>query len=206
MRILLISMLLSAAVCPARTPSSYTAEWILVNAPTVQGREHSVRVAYVKFANRGSGRVEFVAQTHDDGEWGGRVRLVVPEAKSNEIQRRFGSELDWKNNSGVKTRRFDGVVHVDHETNTVFLVDREAWESMQADLKSSIRAEIRNWTSNDGATIQAGLVRATSDSATILRHPDRTEFTIPLSRLSKDDQDYVKQWLTDAAGGGSSTK
>ena len=201
MRTLLLALVLSSSVvCAAKPLSSYTGEWILLKAPSVQGREHAVRVAGVTFAHRVGDRVEFDAPTYDDGEWGGWVRLVVPETRAKETQRRFGSLLK-RNGDSVRTRRFDGIVHVDHETSTVYLVDREAWESMQADLRAALGTGVRTWTSAEGATIQAELVRATGETVTIRRHPDRTEFTIPLTRLAKDDQDYVKSYVNRSTAG-----
>jgi hypothetical protein len=49
----------------------------------------------------------------------------------------------------------------------------------------------RTWTSNDGKQIRASLVGASGDKVTLLVKGQ--ERTIPISRLSDDDQEYVKQ-------------
>ncbi len=70
---------------------------------------------------------------------------------------------------------------------------------------------IREWTSSDGTTIQARLVRHDEDAGTVtIRRDDRREFTLQTERLSDDDQAMLearaaairerhKQMLAEAA-------
>lgn len=58
----------------------------------------------------------------------------------------------------------------------------------------TIRAE-REFTSVDGKKLAAELVSATDTEVTLLRTKDQKEFTLPLSRLSAEDQDFIRNWL-----------
>ena len=53
-------------------------------------------------------------------------------------------------------------------------------------------AHARLWTSNDGKTLEAEWVSAVQDQVT-LKRSDGQVFTLPLSRLSEADQNWVKQ-------------
>lgn len=57
-------------------------------------------------------------------------------------------------------------------------------------LSSSLSA--RTWTSNDGKTIQADIVSVNTDKIT-LKFKGR-EVKLPISRLSEDDQKFIKEW------------
>ena len=52
----------------------------------------------------------------------------------------------------------------------------------------------RIFTSADGRTLEAELVRADVSSA-VLKTPDGHESSVPLSRMSQSDQDYVADWI-----------
>jgi hypothetical protein len=56
---------------------------------------------------------------------------------------------------------------------------------------SPVRAEVRNWTSTAGTTIQAEFVRAEGDKI-ILKKTNGKELTVKLSQLSISDRDYIK--------------
>lgn len=58
-----------------------------------------------------------------------------------------------------------------------------------------LKAQVRTWTNNDGATIEAELVSISDDTVTIRRHPDNRRFDIPLTMLSAADQ----RWLAAQA-------
>ncbi|MEM8953432.1 MAG: hypothetical protein AAGD22_04695 [Verrucomicrobiota bacterium] len=53
--------------------------------------------------------------------------------------------------------------------------------------------DFRTFTSSDGKSLEAKLIAATATEATIIRE-DGKEFTLPLSRLSTDDQAYITTW------------
>jgi hypothetical protein len=62
-------------------------------------------------------------------------------------------------------------------------------------LTISIIASARTWTDNTGRKIEAEIVKADTDSVTILLKGK--EVVIPLSKLSKVDQDYCAEWLAE---------
>ena len=57
----------------------------------------------------------------------------------------------------------------------------------------------RTWTSSDGKTLEAEFVSATDTEVTLKRDKDGKTFTLPLSRLSKDDQTFVKEQIAAKA-------
>ncbi len=61
----------------------------------------------------------------------------------------------------------------------------------------AVFSEAREWTSSDGKTIEADLVRSTDDEVVLMMNGK--EFTIPLSRLSQSDRDFVKEASAAAA-------
>ncbi|MGF1451469.1 MAG: hypothetical protein ACFB21_05285 [Opitutales bacterium] len=60
-------------------------------------------------------------------------------------------------------------------------------------------AEVRTWTNHAGQTIQAEYLSQNGGSVTLLRYPDRQQFTFPVASLSPADQ----QWLASQAPLGS---
>ena len=54
-------------------------------------------------------------------------------------------------------------------------------------------AHARTWTATDGRTLEAEFVSATDTKVTLRRDSDGKEFTLPLSRLSKEDQTFIKE-------------
>lgn len=52
--------------------------------------------------------------------------------------------------------------------------------------------DIRTWTSSDGKTIKGSIVSCEGDQLTL--KTKRGNFKFPLSRLSKENQDYVQDW------------
>ena len=57
----------------------------------------------------------------------------------------------------------------------------------------------REFTSNDGLKLRAGIVDASETDVTLKREKDAKVFTIPLSRLSETDREYVAAWLEKRA-------
>ena len=57
--------------------------------------------------------------------------------------------------------------------------------------KTQSEPSIRTWTSTFGSKIEARLVRRSGDSV-ILEKADGKSLTVPMDKLSKDDQDYVQ--------------
>ncbi|MCF6311860.1 MAG: hypothetical protein L3J39_05355 [Verrucomicrobiales bacterium] len=57
--------------------------------------------------------------------------------------------------------------------------------------------ESRTWTSSDGKEIKGSLISCEGDQLTL--KTTRGNFKFPLSRLSKEDQDYVQAWQKKAA-------
>lgn len=53
----------------------------------------------------------------------------------------------------------------------------------------------REFTSNDGKKLRAEIVGASESDVTLKRTTDGKEFTIPLNRLSEEDQSVVEAWL-----------
>lgn len=51
----------------------------------------------------------------------------------------------------------------------------------------------RTWTSSDGKKLEADFVSATETDVTLSRSKDGKEFTLPLARLSEDDQAFIKE-------------
>ncbi|MEM7146236.1 MAG: hypothetical protein AAF591_13950 [Verrucomicrobiota bacterium] len=51
---------------------------------------------------------------------------------------------------------------------------------------------VRQWTRNDGLTIQAVFIATDGDNAIIESHPDRARYTVPISDLSPADQGYIQ--------------
>jgi hypothetical protein len=58
----------------------------------------------------------------------------------------------------------------------------------------ALKAEQRTFTSNDGRTLMAELVAADVTNAT-LEFTDGRKSVVPLTRLSAQDQTYVKDWI-----------
>ena len=54
------------------------------------------------------------------------------------------------------------------------------------------KAPLRTWTSSVGSKIEARLIRKKRDSVT-LEKADGSSLKVPLDKLSKADQDYVKE-------------
>ena len=50
----------------------------------------------------------------------------------------------------------------------------------------------RTWTSSDGKPLEAEFLSATETDVTLKRDSDNKTFTIPLTKLSEDDQEFVK--------------
>jgi dipeptidyl aminopeptidase/acylaminoacyl peptidase len=67
---------------------------------------------------------------------------------------------------------------------------------------ASSPAAAREWTSSDGKKLDAEFVRTTGDMVTLKRATDGREFTIPLSRLSPADRDWIKEQSATAAPSG----
>lgn len=61
--------------------------------------------------------------------------------------------------------------------------------SLLASLVSSVTA--RTWTSSDGNQLEAEFVEASQTSVTIRRESDGRRFTMELSKVSQEDQDWV---------------
>ena len=53
----------------------------------------------------------------------------------------------------------------------------------------------RDFTSNDGKKLSAEIASATETKVTLKRAKDGKEFTIPLARLSEEDQKFIGKWL-----------
>lgn len=53
----------------------------------------------------------------------------------------------------------------------------------------------RDFTSTEGKTLRAEIVNASESDVTLRREKDGKDFTIPLARLSEDDQDFVEAWF-----------
>ena len=54
----------------------------------------------------------------------------------------------------------------------------------------------RTWTSSDGKKLEADFVSATETHVTLKRSKDGKSFTLPLARLSAEDQTYIKEEAT----------
>ncbi|MBC2601546.1 hypothetical protein [Puniceicoccus vermicola] len=55
--------------------------------------------------------------------------------------------------------------------------------------------EVRTFTNNEGQSIQASL-ESVDDTYVEIRREDGRRFTIPLQTLSREDQEYVKKWVS----------
>ena len=56
-----------------------------------------------------------------------------------------------------------------------------------------LTTQARTWTSTDGKTLEAKFVSATDSEVTLKRDSDGKQFTLPISRLSNDDQIFIKE-------------
>ncbi len=63
-------------------------------------------------------------------------------------------------------------------------------------LPAGLRAESRTFTSSDGKTMEAELISATDSTAKVKRADGRV-IAFSLSRLSAEDQDYVRNWAKE---------
>lgn len=57
----------------------------------------------------------------------------------------------------------------------------------------------RTWTSTDGKRLEAEFVSLSGDEITLKRDSDGREFTLPLTRLSEADQNFVKEKAEEKA-------
>lgn len=201
--LLLLFVVLQLAFPPADlhadAPPNYTAEWVRLEAPKLNGKVHVIRIARVDFARRGNGIAYFDALTCDtDGDHMSWIRIAVREDQATVVQSRYGSDSDWKSSGSRVLRNFEGVVVWLQADDYVMLVEKEIYESIKNahEINSTQTAaeEGRTWTSSDGRMIQAKLVSATDKNVTIKRLPDGTVFTIDLSKLSEEDRDFVAKW------------
>jgi len=55
----------------------------------------------------------------------------------------------------------------------------------------------REFTSSDGKKLQAEITAASETEVTLKREKDGKDFTIPLDRLSEDDQKFVAAWIAN---------
>jgi hypothetical protein len=62
-------------------------------------------------------------------------------------------------------------------------------------LALSAAAELHTFTNSDGKSFQGKIVRTANGAVTIRREPDGREFTLPLSKLSAEDQTHAKAWM-----------
>jgi hypothetical protein len=60
---------------------------------------------------------------------------------------------------------------------------------------AKLSAAPREFTSNDGKKLLAVIVSATEDHVVLKRASDAKEFTLPLNRLSEEDQKVIGEWL-----------
>lgn len=56
----------------------------------------------------------------------------------------------------------------------------------------------RKFTSADGKELVAEIIAATEAEVTLKKSSDGKEYTLPLARFSKEDQDFVAAWLAKA--------
>lgn len=61
------------------------------------------------------------------------------------------------------------------------------------------REYFRPFTSTDGKTLHGTLVSADDATVTLNRAADDREFTLPIERLSKPDQEYIERWRAKTA-------
>jgi len=57
----------------------------------------------------------------------------------------------------------------------------------------TILLQARTWTSADGKTLEAEFLSSTETEVTLKRLSDNKQFTLPLSRLSEDDQKFISE-------------
>lgn len=66
-------------------------------------------------------------------------------------------------------------------------------------ISSSLHGQERNWSDNTGNFNVDAVLVGVEDDIVILRKSDDGELQVPLSRLSKNDQQFVQQWKMDEA-------
>ena len=62
-------------------------------------------------------------------------------------------------------------------------------------LLATLSSAQREFTSNDGKKLRAEIVSASETEVTLKRERDRKDFTIPLARLTEEDQKFVSGWI-----------
>ena len=108
------------------------------------------------------------------------------------------AKLVTKKGSSVTLGKIDGT-EVKGRLRDLSKADREyiadldkAPDPKSSPTKAPGKAPIRTWTSTFGSKIEARLVRKKLDSV-ILEKADGSSLTVPLDKLSKDDQNYVDE-------------
>lgn len=66
-------------------------------------------------------------------------------------------------------------------------------------LAASLELHARTWTSSDGRKLEADFVSAVGGTVTLKRAADGQTFTLPLFKLSAEDQEWIKSGATSAA-------
>lgn len=172
---------------PARGPSRETADWIAVHAPELEGRHHSVQVAGVTpGAIRGNYQWFSVFTYGHDGTNGSWIEALVPRSEADWFISNFGTLVPEYVSKNTRTRRLDGTVRL--IDGTPYL---EIGSSAAEQRPPMTVSRARTWTSIDGRTIEAEMLRGTASDVTIRRTSDGQVFTISLDKLSQADRDYV---------------
>lgn len=189
--------LLAALTSPGllAAPKVYTAEWLNLHAPEMEGRSHTVNIACVEFLRRENDVVWFRALT-SDGETGtGWVDIGVRADRADIIQARYGAWSDFKKARGYPQRGFTGIVRYSSQSQTVALIESDLAQPAPAPTPEKPASPTsRTWTSADGRTVEATLIHATDTEITIVRTSDNAQFRLAIDKLSQADQDYVATW------------
>ena len=134
------------------------------------------------------------------------VGLVTDRGSGNIVKRIKPSKSDSQENQYRTWERADGVkvlakfVAKKGSSVTLEKIDGERVTGRLRDLSKADRkyvadlgkAPFRTWTSTFGSKIEARLIRKKRDSVT-LEKADGSSLKVPLDKLSKADQDYVKE-------------
>jgi hypothetical protein len=180
----------AAAVAQSRA----TADWLKLNLAALEGKKHSIQVAYVTVDDPVRGYRAFRAHTYDNETWSGTLCVLVPEAQRFNFAKRYGTEIQWQrapDGIRVATKRFDGYVFR-LKNDPAMCTDGPPAPFGEKPVQLAPGAEIRTWTHVDGRTIEAEFVSSTSTQVTFRRASDGKVFTFELSKLSQADRDYVE--------------
>lgn len=163
----------------AREPSRQSADFIRLHIDDLLGKKHVVKIVGVKFDDTADGIAWFDAFTFaNDGSNGSWIRIAVPKDRADSFRRYYGTGIPEYVGDSTPNKSLEAIVLVDNRGPFLEVGDAFA-------------VGYRSWTSADGKTIQAQLLRKSGDEITIRRKSDGQIFSLPIEKLSAADREYL---------------